>query len=221
MTVPAWALLGMLGVLVGRAVIADRWRHVVPALLVLPAAQFAEPLLEPAATVFVVTSEVRVQAPPERVWHHLVEFGEIEPPTELPFRYGVAYPVRATIEGRCVGAIRRCSFDTGDFVEPIEVWDEPRLLRFSVIEHPPAMRELTLFPGRQPPHVDDYLVSQGGQFLLEPLAGGRTRLEGTTWYTHRLWPERYWKPWSDAILHAIHRRVLDHIAERAEAPQDS
>jgi uncharacterized membrane protein YhaH (DUF805 family) len=181
------------------------WEHVAP----------AEP------TLFAVRTAVEVDAPPAAVWRELVAFSAIPPPEHWIFRVGVAYPMHAEIDGHGVGAVRRCVFSTGAFVEPIEVWDEPRLLRFSVIEHPPAMRELTLFPGRQPPHVDDYLVSQGGQFLLEPLAGGRTRLEGTTWYTHRLWPERYWKPWSDAILHAIHRRVLDHIAERAEAPQDS
>ncbi len=31
-----------------------------------------------------------------------------------------------------------------------------------------------------PPHLEGYLVSKGGQFLLTPLEGGRTRVEATT-----------------------------------------
>jgi hypothetical protein len=164
-----------------------------------------------------VRTAVEVDAPPERVWRQVVSFAEIPPPTEWYFEAGIAYPLRAEIEGEGVGSVRRCVFSTGAFVEPIEVWDAPRLLKFSVTEQPSAMRELMLLPGVQPPHVEGYLVSDGGQFLLEPLPGGRTRLEGTTWYTHRLWPERYWKLWSDALLHRIHRRVLEHVACQAEA----
>jgi hypothetical protein len=37
-----------------------------------------------------------------------------------------------------------------------------------------------------PPHPHHYLVSRRGQFLQEVLPDGRTRLEGTTWYTNRI-----------------------------------
>jgi len=59
--------------------------------------------------------------------------------------------------------------------------------------------------------------SEGGQFLLTPLPNGRTRLEGTTWYHHGLWPSAYWRLWSEAITHQIHLRVLKHIQAEAEA----
>jgi hypothetical protein len=55
-----------------------------------------------------------------------------------------------------------------------------------------------------------------GQFQLTPLPGGRTRLNGTTWYHHTMWPVKYWQIWSDQIIHAIHRRVLHHVKELAE-----
>jgi hypothetical protein len=64
---------------------------------------------------------------------------------------------------------------------------------------------------------NNFLVSRKGQFLLIPLAGGRTRLEGTTWYTHNLWPAAYWQVWSDFVIHRIHERVLVHIKRLAEA----
>jgi hypothetical protein len=107
-------------------------------------------------------------------------------------------------------------FTAGDFVEPITAWDEGQLLKFDVTSNPPAMREWSPY-NIHPPHVRDFLVSHGGQFRLIELPGGRTRLEGTTWYEHNLWPAAYWQVWSDAILHRIHRRVLEHVKRLAEA----
>jgi hypothetical protein len=31
-----------------------------------------------------------------------------------------------------------------------------------------------------------------------------------------MWPADYWALWSDAIIHRIHRRVLDHVRALAE-----
>ena len=61
------------------------------------------------------------------------------------------------------------------------------------------------------------VLARRGEFRLDPLPGGRTRLEGTTWYRHRIWPAEYWQVWSDAIIHRVHRRVLAHIKKSAEA----
>ena len=127
-----------------------------------------------------------------------------------------SYPVRARIEGRGVGAIRRCEFSTGPFVEPITVWDEPRRLAFDVLSQPEPMRELSPYRDLHPPHLDGFFRSRRGQFLLTRLPGGGTRLEGTTWYEQRLWPASYWQIWSDWLVHTIHRRVLLHIKSEAE-----
>jgi hypothetical protein len=141
----------------------------------------------------------------------------LAPPKEPWFVYGIAYPMKAEIQGKGVGAVRHCVFSTGPFVEPIQVWDEPRLLKFSVTQQPPPMKEFSPFGPFDAPHLDDYLKSRGGQFLLTEEPGNRTRLEGTTWYTHKIWPQAYWKLWSDAIIHNIHSRVLNHIKLETEA----
>lgn len=168
------------------------------------------------APVFEVITSVDIQAPPERVWKNVVAFTEIPPPQELLFRIGLAYPIRAQIQGKGPGAVRHCVFSTGPFVEPIQVWDEPRLLKFSVTENPAPMEEWTPYHDIHPPHLHNFLVSNGGQFRLIPLPGGGTRLEGTTWYLHHMWPAAYWQLWSDAIIHKIHLRVLNHIKKETE-----
>ena len=185
-------------------------------LLFVPAVQLTEHAVAPPAPVFVVRSSVDIHASPERVWHQVIAFSEIGPPTEWIFRAGIAYPIRAEMLGSGVGAERHCVFSTGAFVEPIEVWDEPRLLKFSVTANPPPMAEWTPYSHVDPPHLHGFLESNGGQFRLIPLPDGGTRLEGTTWYRHGLWPSEYWRLWSDAIIHRIHMRVLRHIRDEAE-----
>jgi hypothetical protein len=133
------------------------------------------------------------------------------------FHTGLAYPIRARIEGTGAGAIRRCEFSTGSFVEPIEVWDEPKLLRFTVTSNPPPMREWNPLFEIHPPHLDGFLVSKWGEFHLTPLTGGRTHLRGSTLYQHGLWPASYWRLWSDPIIHRIHDRVLRHIKRLSES----
>lgn len=164
-----------------------------------------------------VTTSVVVDAPPEVVWRHVIRFPPLPEPTGLAFRYGVAYPQSATLEGRGVGAIRRCRFTTGDFVEPITVWDPPRRLAFSVRSQPEPMEELSPWGEVHAPHLDSFLRSRRGQFRLVALPGGRTRLEGTTWYENRMWPARYWLAWSDEIIGSIHEQVLTHVERLAEA----
>jgi Polyketide cyclase / dehydrase and lipid transport len=167
--------------------------------------------------VFEVKSSIEIAAPPERVWKNVVSFSELPPPSEWYFKSGVAYPMRAEIVGTGPGAVRYCEFSTGPFVEPIEVWDEPRLLRFSVAQNPAPLDEWSPYAKIMPRHLHGYLVSKQGQFLLTPLPNGHTLLEGTTWYQHGLWPEAYWTLWSQAIIHRIHMRVLTHIKELSEA----
>lgn len=185
--------------------------------LLLPL-QGVEGKLDVPEPVYEVTTSVHVDAPPPVVWSKLVAFSEIPPPEEWIFKSGVAYPIRARIEGEGVGAVRYCEFTTGAFVEPIEMWDEPRRLAFSVTENPPAMEEMSPYKSLEPPHVMGYLEAERGQFVLHELADGTTQLEGTTWYRHGLRPASYWRLWSDVIIHTIHRRVLEHI--KAEAERD-
>jgi uncharacterized membrane protein YhaH (DUF805 family) len=163
-----------------------------------------------------VLSEIEINAPPEVVWRHVVDFPEITTPPGWIFRAGVACPKCARIEGHGVGAIRYCEFTTGSFIEPITTWDEPNRLAFEVAEQPEPMQELSPYPNIHPPHLSSSLRSKHGEFRLIPLATGGTCLEGRTWYEVDMYPNWYWNMWSDAIIHRIHLRVLEHIKTVAE-----
>lgn len=168
-------------------------------------------------TVHQVVSTVEIDAPIETVWRNVVEFPQIDSEPEGILKLGFAYPINAKIDGEGVGAIRYCNFNTGPFVEPITAWQEPHLLAFDVKEQPAPMTEMTPYERLHAAHLE-YIRSQKGQFRLYQ-KDGKTIVEGTTFYTHDIAPDFYWRIFSDEIIHRIHLRVLNHIKTVAE--QDS
>ena len=225
MAAPLGLILALFGGLIGYVIqrrptyTAESFHVFSLLLIVMPAFIGLEHTAKQEPPLTSVTTEVVINAPPDKVWKHLIAFSELPPPEERLFKSGIAYPIRAEISGHGVGAIRYCVFSTGAFVEPVEVWDEPRLLKFGVTAQPPVMNELSWYSELRPPHLENYLHSRKGQFLLTQLPDGRTRLEGTTWYQNDFWPGLYWQQWSDYIIHRIHLRVLEHIKQQAEQEQ--
>jgi uncharacterized membrane protein YhaH (DUF805 family) len=217
MAMPIAIVLAMLGAAMAKGMCPRRAPWAAPPIVVL----LGLPLLMGAIPNEVSplreqASSIEVDAPPEVVWRNVVGFDEIPPPTEWAFRHGIAYPIRATIAGHGPGAIRRCEFSTGAFVEPITVWDEPRRLAFDVADEPPGMRELSPYETVHAPHVSGYLKSRRGEFRLMALPGGRTRLAGSTYYTLDVFPSWYWSRYADAIIERIHMRVLRHVKRLSE-----
>lgn len=162
-----------------------------------------------------VTTSVEIDASPEVIWKNVIEFPQLNKPTEFIFKAGIAYPINATIHGKGVGAVRYCNFSTGSFTEPITIWEEAKLLKFDVVDQPEPMKELSPYK-IQPNHLHGYWVSKKGQFKLIRKSNGKTVLEGTTWYINKIKPGFYWNLWSAYIVHKIHQRVLKHIKQESE-----
>ncbi len=224
MAFPIGGTLVLLGAVVGFAMQSRPWTQAsTPALLlglcaVLPCLMAAESAFQEEPKPREVKTSVVINASPELVWKYVIAFPPLPEPTEPFFRSGIAYPIQAEIHGQGVGAVRHCVFSTGPFVEPITVWDAPNQLAFSVTSQPEPMKELSPYH-IHPPHLDHFLVSKKGRFVLEKMADGRTLLEGTTWYTNKMWPEFYWGLLADRIIGAIHHRVLDHVKNLSESNQ--
>jgi hypothetical protein len=211
-------VLALMGAFLGRAVAVRpnlRPRGVVAMILPLPLFAGID-LAQAPPRIREVVTVAEIAASPEAVWPSVVAVTDLPEPPALVFRLGIAYPQRATIVGRGVGAQRRCEFSTGAFLEPITVWEEPTHLGFDVAAQPPPLHELSPYRHVFARHLDGYLTVRSGEFLLRPLPGGRTRLEGRTRYDLQIFPVSYWGLWSDALIHTIHARVLEHIKADAE-----
>ena len=148
--------LSCLGALAGFGIQSNHHASRVPPVLLLSCLLLMgfEKMENPKPVPYSVTSMVEVDAPPEVVWSHVVSFSELPPVEDWIFKTGLAYPLRAEIEGEGVGAVRHCVFSTGAFVEPITIWDEPRHLRFDVTAMPEPMQEWTFYSDVHPPHLE-------------------------------------------------------------------
>jgi hypothetical protein len=201
------SMLGSLLVYLGRASSNPKQPAVLG--LLVPLTLFFDVTAKPP--VYSVTTSIVINSRPERVWKYAVAFPQISANPDWVLRTGVAYPLRTRIGGTGVGTPRQCDLSTGTVEERVVVWDEPHLLRFVVTATPPAMRETGLYGEINAKHLNGYYIGKQGEFRLTPLPHGRTLLVGTSWYQHGLWPAEYWRWWSDAVVHHVHQRVLEHI----------
>ena len=211
--------MAAMGALIGRAIARSGQERIGPAtaaLAVLPLSVLLDTHTE-APSLHEVRSSIEIDAPPDRVWNNVIAFPPITEPLDVVFQLGVAYPRSAHIEGSGIGATRYCEFSTGAFVEPITRWEPGQRLSFDVARAPMPMTELSIYSNVRPRHLDGYLQPVRGEFRLIALSGGRTRLEGSTWYTLRVLPDGYWSLVGDALIHRIHMRVLSHIRNGAES----
>jgi uncharacterized membrane protein YhaH (DUF805 family) len=219
MAAPLGVSLAAMGGLLGRRIAMHEPQPALGmwvGLVVLPALA-VDDARQPHSALREVRSAVEVDAPPMLVWQRVLAFPPLAEPSELMFRLGIAYPRHAEIRGTGVGAIRYCVFSTGPFVEPITHWAPGVRLAFDVTAQPKALQEWSPYAHVSAPHLDGYFASRRGEFRLVALPGGRTRLEGSTWYDMRLEPAAYWALIGDVIIAAIHARVLEHVRDVAEA----
>lgn len=154
----------------------------------------------------VVVDEIRIAAPPAKVWPELTSFPDIQTAPEFwLFRLGLPYPISTTSGGDYVGAGRQCIFSSGMvFEEKVVTCDPLQNLTFDITklpEHPELIGHIT--PGR-------------GQFLLRDNGDGSTTLIGSTWYTLHVRPLWYFNWWTEQIFRAVHLRVMNDIRQRAE-----
>jgi hypothetical protein len=217
MVTPIACLLMWIGSIIGYIIINKTPDKSTLSIILLigsiPITSYVEKNMPPSISK--VSTSIEINANIQTVWNNVIEFPELNTPTEFIFKTGISYPINAKIVGTGEGAIRYCNFTTGSFVEPITKWQEPYLLQFDVQEQPIPMKEISIWD-IEAPHLHDYFVSQKGEFKLSKINENKTLLEGTTWYYHNITPEFYWRTWSNYIIHQIHKRVLYHIKTNAE-----
>jgi hypothetical protein len=155
----------------------------------------------------VATDEIRIAAPPAKVWPHVLAFPEIQDAPEYwLFRVGLPYPVETTNGGNFVGADRACRFSGGAvFKEKVAQLEPGKLLTFDIVEMPPD------------PELMGHLTAQRGQFELRDNGDGTTTLIGRTWYSLHVRPAAYFDWWTHDVFSAVHLRVMNHIKRLAES----
>jgi uncharacterized membrane protein YhaH (DUF805 family) len=218
MAAPLGLLLAWIGGKMGRsiAIASDGSSgQAMSGFVVLPIA-FAVESAFPATTHFETQQTIAVRAPPELVWKAIVQMDTIEPPRALPFRLGIAYPIRGEVIGEGVGALRRGEFSTGTAIERVTEWTPNRKLAFVVEKDIPGLRELSPYEHVHAPHVIGYFRTTHTSFELTGRPDGHTEIVERTSHQLRLDPALYWLPLARWVVDQNNARVLAHIQRQAE-----
>jgi hypothetical protein len=218
MAAPLGLLIAWLGGLTGRRLAAagkGSGRQAVSAFVLLPVAFTVEGVF-PTTMTFETRETILVNAPAELAWKAIVQMDAIEGPLALPFRLGVAYPIRGEILGEGVGALRRGEFSTGVAIERVTEWAPSKKLAFVVLDDVPGMRELSPYERVHAPHVVGYFRTLSTTFELSQRADGATEIVERTSHQLRLDPILYWLPLARWVVHENNQRVLTHIRRHAE-----
>ena len=215
---PLVAFMGFAGGEMGRVLarLPMRGRSTLTSFAVVPLLLAGEVILPPRAS-FENVQSVDVAATPAEVWDSVVHMGPIPDAPSVPFRWGLAYPMRGEIFGTGVGAIRRGVFSTGVAYERVTEWVPARKLSFIVLSDPPTMREMSPYARVHAPHAEGYFRTLDARFTITPLSDRKTRLTLATRHELDLEPVLYWMPIAEWATHANKVRVLGHFRDQAEA----
>jgi uncharacterized membrane protein YhaH (DUF805 family) len=218
MAAPIGLAMALIGGLLGREMALLKRRvagQPLPCIALLPLMFAIENVLPPGAHLD-TEQTIAVAAPPEVVWRSILSTDPIEGPLALPFRFGVAYPLRGEVHGEGVGAERRGEFSTGTAIEGVTEWVPNRKLAFVVVRDIPGVRELSPYEHVHAPHVIGYFRTTYTSFELVPGADGGTDIVERTSHELRLDPLPYWLPMARWIIRQNNARVLEHIRSHAE-----
>lgn len=213
----AWGMAAIgaaIGRPLGRAA-RPRKRTVLMGISLLPA-MFVMEQVVPATAPFEDSRSVVVEAAPADVWPAVLEMRQIRAQPSLPFRLGLAYPVRGEVIGEGVGATRLGHFSTGMAKERVTEWAPERALGFDIISEPATLKELSPYANVNAPHVDGYFRSVHARIVLTPLEGSRTRLTLETTHELDLQPSYYWLPMVRWVVRENKGRVLAQMKAQAE-----
>jgi len=115
MAAPVGLLFTYIGYRIGYWIIRGKMGPQAPSISILliltvPALMAFENIEPSTDDLRSVTTTTEINASPAVVWKNVIEFPPLNPPSELIFKAGIAYPINAKIDGTGVGAIRHCNF---------------------------------------------------------------------------------------------------------------
>jgi Polyketide cyclase / dehydrase and lipid transport len=203
---PALYLFILCGVLLGRIWFRPNYSNLQLTIFPLLALITLGELVYHSERKQIVTDRIVINAPPAKVWPHVLAFPEIpDPPDYWIFRLGLPYPTTTTNGGNFVGANRDCIFSNGVVIkERVAELVPNERLTFDVAEQP------------RDPEAYGHITLHRGQFLLQDNHDGTTTLIGSSWYTLHVRPRWYFDLWTRDMARAVHLRVMKHVKRLSE-----
>ena len=217
---PIMLLFSLLGGFVARILwgkLGDRSPGRVTAVAVPLLALLIEAHIPNPYEIRTVQTDLLIHAPARGVWDNIKSVRMIEarelPPSWIQ-RTGFPRPLEAVLSHEGIGGVREASFSGGlVFKETVNHWETDRDLRFSIRANTESIPRSTLDE-----HVTiggDFFDVLDGEYALEQRADGvLLHLRSRERLSTHLNP--YAGVWTDAVMRAIQRQIVEVIRHRAE-----
>lgn len=212
------SLGGVVGGLTGRFIRQHRTRNLtVACVMILPLVFMSSerPFLY-QEDFREVENVIEIHASPQVIWKNIERVAAIrkeELPESWAHRIGFPDPIEATLSYEGLGGVRQASFEKGlQFIETIDVWEPQQRLGFTIAAAnvpDTALDEHVRVGG-------PYFDVLHGEYRLEPLGNGVTRLH--LYSHHRLSTDFNWYAhlWTDAVMSDLQQRILVVVRQRSE-----
>jgi glucosamine-6-phosphate deaminase len=170
--------------------------------LIIAAADRAERPFREQFTEETFTTEMLVDATPERTWALVASMEKLDGPQPLLLRMGLPVPARCELSQSAVGGERVCYFNQGKIVQSVTQWDEPVAMDLKVTEN--------TLPGRH------WLTFVSARYDLSA-SGAQTKIVRQTTIKTRLYPRWYWRPLERWGVTSEHDFVFANLRRWTEA----
>jgi hypothetical protein len=212
------SLGGLFGGVAARHIHSSRSRNVsLACIMILPMLIGPwEPFALEQRELRSVENVIEIQAPPEVIWRNIERVPAIrkeEIPVSWTRRIGFPDPIQATLSHEGIGGVRNASFERGlAFFETVDTWEPGQRLGFSIRAGDVPRTTLDEHVTIGGPYFDVL----HGEYRLEQLPDGRTRLHlkseqrlstDFNWYAHL---------WTEAVMSDLQQRILQVIKTRCE-----
>ncbi|MGH7551768.1 MAG: hypothetical protein ACREMQ_01915, partial [Longimicrobiales bacterium] len=219
MSFPLMLVMSSLGGLVAGWLAKRSFGHALVAAALPFALAPLESIMPRPVSMVTNRSEITIRASAAMVWPQVVQVPTIRDAEQRPALFtalGFPRPVSATLDRDGLGGVRHARFEGNVlFLETITRWEDERRIGFTIEAQTDAIPPTTLDP-----HVTiggRYFDVLTGEYELQPLTGGRTRVVLTS--THRL-PTTlnpYAGLWAGLVMRSIQRNILEVVRARAES----
>ena len=163
-----------------------------------------------------VENTIDIQASPEVIWRNTERVPAIRSDdlaATWSHRIGFPDPIEATLSHEGVGGVRNATFERGlSFLETVDLWEPEHRLGFTIAAQPVPPTTLDEHVRIGGPYFDVLR----GEYRLEPLGQGGTRLHHSS--RHRISTDFNWYAhlWTDGVMSDLQQRILQVIQKRCE-----
>jgi hypothetical protein len=199
------------GRLLGSAHLQTNKMYILGLFILINPSTLTYDLLDHSQVEATTTTEIIINAADTMIWKKLTQKVEFNKSNNFFLKAGISYPLDMELQQVDNQCFLKCNTTNGFANLRVDTLIQNKKMVFKPEQEVVPMREMSIYPKIDAPHLHGYFENQYGMFEIEPLSAGQCRVRAQTHYTYRITPVWYWALWSDYLVDKMHQNVLNKI----------